>query len=64
MSDIYNKAYSNKGYKRKGGKCCGTCKHSKSLFGGLFLCVKDNSNAIVALLDVCDAYEKYKGDVK
>lgn len=63
MSDIYNKAYSNKGYKRKGGKCCGTCMHSNHMFRGVFVCVKNN-NAVVGLLDVCDEYEKYKGDVK
>lgn len=41
MRETFNN-YILKGYKRKGGKCCGTCKYSRYMFGGGCL-TKENS---------------------
>lgn len=60
MSNIFNN-YNLKGYKSKGGKCCGTCKYSRHMFGGLYVCVKNDNNSSVTLLSICDEYEKYGG---
>lgn len=59
MRETFNN-YILKGYKRKGGKCCGTCKHIRPLFRGIFLCNKNSDNVI--LISVCNEYEKYEGE--
>lgn len=35
---------------------------SRRLFSGVFVCTKNDNNSIVAILDICDEYEKYEGE--